>query len=37
MLPVAGQLIAPRNCEDKLFSAAMTLEDKIKINKTNFI
>ena len=37
MLPVAGQLIAPRNSESKLFKAAMLVEDKIKINKTNFI
>lgn len=37
MLPMAGQLIAPRNLENKLFKAAMLLEDKIKINKSNFI
>jgi len=37
MLPIAGQLIAPRNSENKLFKAAMLWEDKIKINKTNFI
>jgi len=36
-LPMAGQLIAPRNSENKLFKAAMLWEDKIKINKTNFI
>jgi len=37
MLPMAGQLIAPRNSENKLFKAAMLWEDKIKINKSNFI
>ena len=37
MLPIAGQLIAPRNSENKLFRAALAWEDKIKINKTNFI
>lgn len=36
-LPVAGQLIAPRNSESKLFDAALVWEDKIKINKTNFL
>jgi len=36
-LPIAGQLIAPRGSENKLFSAASVWGDKIKINKNNFI
>lgn len=36
-LPVAGQLIAPRGQENNLFCAASVWEDKIKIDKNNFI
>lgn len=36
-LPIAGQLIAPIKSENKLFRAAELWENKIKINKTNFI
>ncbi|MEI6835525.1 MAG: Asp-tRNA(Asn)/Glu-tRNA(Gln) amidotransferase subunit GatA [Candidatus Falkowbacteria bacterium] len=36
-LPIAGQLIAPRGFENKLFSAASVWENKIKIDKNNFI
>jgi aspartyl-tRNA(Asn)/glutamyl-tRNA(Gln) amidotransferase subunit A len=36
-LPVAGQLIAPRNSENNLFKAASAWEDKIKIDKNNFV
>jgi len=34
-LPIAGQLIAPRFGEAKLFAAAKFLEEKNKINKNN--
>ena len=36
-LPVAGQLIAPRNQENNLFKAASVWEDKIKIDRNNFV
>ena len=37
MLPIAGQLIAPRNSENNLFAAANVWESKIKIDKNNFV
>jgi aspartyl-tRNA(Asn)/glutamyl-tRNA(Gln) amidotransferase subunit A len=36
LLPMAGQLIAPRNQESNLFKAASLWESKIKIDKNNF-
>lgn len=36
-LPVAGQLIAAKGAEAKLFKAALLWEEKIKIAKNNFI
>lgn len=36
-LPVAGQLIAPKGAEEKLFRAALLWEEKIKMAKNNFI
>ena len=37
LLPVAGQLIAPRNSENNLFRAASVWESKIKIDRNNFV
>lgn len=37
LLPIAGQLIAPRNLENNLFCVASVWEDKIKIAKNNFV
>lgn len=37
ILPIAGQLIAPRNSENNLFKAASVWESKVKIDKNNFV